>query len=509
MPHARRKGNLASAYNGVLIVTVAAPCSDFRNEPPLTIDEKDPFLNTPKNWNTNTPLPPAHNAKQLRTQQHLSGESYNMIGLDLPQNVLDAIGDKAEEVCGVSYANLVRRHRELCESAQPFKKISDLKAWQQTKSDLQRDEIAYLTAATHVIEALPLKRGKIGNLLRSIMERFTVIKHEKAKHDTLTPLINSSIDGDDPSLLHELSGRSVAGLIEYAYDELLEEYMDGKNTLGNKTLPLFDYVPRSKSNSDKANLTKRARFYYGTRNPNINERHGNLWCPVTKQHWTEDTFKTAHILPATFGARAAAYFFGLQPELGDQEVIHNVRNTIPMASVIEKAFDKYNVTIIPCSAQDFKLIVLDKSAWNTTIALADGRRIQWKDLHNTVLEFKNDHRPRRRFLFSHFMFTLRRRQENSVLGHEIDREKATLQFPDASEAEIIQDVWTSPGGYLRNSVMLGLAQREGFRGMPKEFWERLGDYAIKSAPEQDDGDMDDYVRATADLAAGERMVESD
>lgn len=100
----------------------------------------------------------------------------------------------------------------------------------------------------------------------------------------------------------------------------------------------------------------------------------------------------------------------------------------------------------PNDLSALKIVVLDESLLKTELTSTK----TFRDINNTRLEFKADARPRRKYLYLHYILTLCRRKRFNVEGWEQDFKKATNGF-----------IWGTPGPWLRRNIIKALAFEVG------------------------------------------------
>lgn len=176
----------------------------------------------------------------------------------------------------------------------------------------------------------------------------------------------------------------------------------------------------------------------------------------------KDMVKCAHIIPFCFDSIELSYTFGT-----DDSALRDPRNGLFLNRVIEGGFDNGWIAIIPNGSVDttpteWKLVVLKDSILNDTVYTpgTGGEIIRWRDIDGKQLQFCNNNRPARRYLYFRYVMA----HMNAVKeGHaNIDK-----KLPNGR-------IWASPNkpdGYLRKSVLQVLAQRIGDQPLPFELVE--------------------------------------
>ena len=121
-----------------------------------------------------------------------------------------------------------------------------------------------------------------------------------------------------------------------------------------------------------------------------------------------------------------------------------------MLSSLEKAMDKARIAIVPAdetnpSARDLKVVVFDRAILKPT---GHSTGIPWAKLDGLRLEFKNDNRPRLRYLYFTFLMSMFRRRRFECTGWKSD----LTRFAGGN-------MWASPGNWLRGSSIRTIARR--------------------------------------------------
>ncbi|KAF7187550.1 hypothetical protein HII31_11174 [Pseudocercospora fuligena] len=416
-----------------------------------------------------------------------------MSGLTLPQKVLDAAQALTEARSGILYDELKQRYREnrrtttRVSSSSSFKHSDFFSEWQNERMKIMNDSMKFLETCIEVIQndqSITATRRR--NFTRAVRERREVLRYEKLRHEISFKFANEQIAAEDESsdhLLEFLAAFAGADNLLSAYDELLRQYLDGKQINPGKTLAINDHVPRTKHSQWQTHFRESCREFYDAEDLDRESAAGNLFCVVTGQYWKVEEFKTAHIVPWYLGGRTAAYMFGIPPEHGDRQVIWNKQNSLPMCDKIERLFDNHQVTIAPGSnAGEFIFLVFDLHAGKQELKLRDGSKIKIEDLHGQPLQFRNDNRPRPEYVFWHFLFTLKRRRVAGVMEWEFDQEKIALKFPQKEQKIALQQMFGRKTGLIRKSTLAALAKREGFDTLPGDFKDWMTSYGI-----EDDG----------------------
>lgn len=162
------------------------------------------------------------------------------------------------------------------------------------------------------------------------------------------------------------------------------------------------------------------------------------WCCVTGE-WTRKAFVTAaHIVPYNIGHIQANYLFG-PPTDARRGHLMSPANGLPMEKGIKERFDDAQISIQPVAGtNDFKIVTFDTE--DKRAMAFDGK----------TLQFPNNFRPAKRYLYFAYVCSLLRRQRHEVPRWWKGRHKHGLQ-----------EMWATPGDYLRRSTLSALARRIG------------------------------------------------
>ncbi|MCJ1368314.1 hypothetical protein MMC16_007456 [Acarospora aff. strigata] len=183
---------------------------------------------------------------------------------------------------------------------------------------------------------------------------------------------------------------------------------------------------------------------------------GLLWCPILKRYSASKDCVAAHIVPHSLGYRNAGYVFGDEDE--GYSMIWSLQNGFIMTKQLEKAFDRGTFIIVPIETaidkpQRYKLVLMDERRRNEhviSLGGSEGTAVKWRDLDNAELQFLNDKRPARRYLYYHYITTILRYVHFEKHGWAEKR----LTVPNGT-------LWATPGPYLRRSMLKVLAESIG------------------------------------------------
>jgi hypothetical protein len=163
-----------------------------------------------------------------------------------------------------------------------------------------------------------------------------------------------------------------------------------------------------------------------------------VWCCITKEFLLPNNVVAAHIVPYNIGELQAEYIFG-EPSDKTGPHLMSPANCLIMHRDREAQFDDGMFSIIPIEGtNDLKVVAFDHGI------------PEIKRIHGTVLEFRNDFRPAKRYLYFAFVTALLRRQRHQVDGWW----KSITDNRDVK-------MFATPQEYLRKSTLVTLAKRLG------------------------------------------------
>lgn len=189
---------------------------------------------------------------------------------------------------------------------------------------------------------------------------------------------------------------------------------------------------------------------YDSKDPAVEDM---LWCPISRMYIASQNCTAAHIVPHSIGCSNAGHIFGE----GDDGfgVIWSQRNGIMMANWFKRQFDKGDFVLVPVEPINSEL---EPCEWRFVLMndklhqhrVGSSQSITNNDLDGRLLEWKNDNRPARRFLYYHFVTTLLRYVRYEKPGWAEKR----LSLPTGK-------LWATQGPYLRRSTLKHLASMLG------------------------------------------------
>ncbi|KAK5120536.1 hypothetical protein LTR85_006192 [Meristemomyces frigidus] len=234
----------------------------------------------------------------------------------------------------------------------------------------------------------------------------------------------------------------------------ISNFISGKTGLG-----LGDRAGK-RDDSAQSNLPRELVKLYNAAHPDERRRE-EWWCPVQAKYLDKHAFKAAHIFPVSFGKDNMGALFG-----GDKSgELMTPRNVMLMSTVIESRYDNALLTIVP-DVNDIKDADV-MAAWhklrpkkykvrvmqpdhpdmidfipntNDTFASLDGKPLVWK----------NDIRPRARYLYFHKWTCVRRlARSNGPTKNSIMRQEFGEQY------------WGTMGRYFKRSMIVAAAEDMG------------------------------------------------
>lgn len=185
--------------------------------------------------------------------------------------------------------------------------------------------------------------------------------------------------------------------------------------------------------------------HYAAEDP---DNDGQLWCPILREYNHSRIRTAAHIVQHSIGYSNAGYLFG-EPDNGSG-LIWSFRNGIVMANFLEEQFDRGDFVLVPAEQTDpgtgpteWRFALMNEKVRKYRIGESS---LTYNDLDGRILEWKNDNRPARRFLYYHFVTTILRYTRFEKPGWAEKR----MTLPTGK-------LWATQGPYLRRSTLKHLA----------------------------------------------------
>ncbi|KAK3937417.1 hypothetical protein QBC46DRAFT_416312 [Diplogelasinospora grovesii] len=248
-------------------------------------------------------------------------------------------------------------------------------------------------------------------------------------------------------------------------DLLLDRYRNPPHA----TLQLF----RRRTPEEQDRFRKAVLASYGAYDK---KKGGMAWCCVSGAWCTPSDVVAAHIVPYNVSELHAEHLFGQR----DGGHLMRPENGIPMRKVFKEHFDNAEIGFVPVSkdSNDYKIVVLVNTG---DIALPEVESIQ-----GNSLQFPNDFRPTRRYMYFSFIMSLLRLRRHRVSGWN----KAFREYG-------MKEMWVTPGPWVRQSTLLTLAHRVGH--MSPEETSLFLDSDGESRPEVDES-LEELVSDVSQLA---------
>ncbi|KAK5445268.1 hypothetical protein LTS15_010049 [Exophiala xenobiotica] len=175
-----------------------------------------------------------------------------------------------------------------------------------------------------------------------------------------------------------------------------------------------------------------------------------VWCSLIGEYFDAPKVKAAHLVPKCLKEEELITLFGSD----EKEAIKSPRNGLPLYTTVEQALDEGDIVIVPIPTDDgptrWKCLLVNENKRKLTCYLRSSGKSKpdkhlWADYDGKELQFLNDNRPARRFLYFRFIITFL----NS-------RNFGNFDFSNSVEAQ--RNFWASPGQYLRKSTLIVLAR---------------------------------------------------
>ncbi|KAH7044677.1 hypothetical protein B0J12DRAFT_604059 [Macrophomina phaseolina] len=212
-----------------------------------------------------------------------------------------------------------------------------------------------------------------------------------------------------------------------------------------------------------------------------------VWDPIIKG-WLEAKYvRAAHILPYSMTDQTARCILG---EDEGTNVIFDIRNCLPLWEPLESAFDKGVFVLVPADEEkkagdptNYKLVLLEESMRTRHVGFPS--TITWDQLDGTVLQFRNNCRPRQRYVYLSFVSRI------------IAARKMKYSNYSRTRLERTGTAWVSPGKWIRKSLIREVARI-------------VGDHAVPDILEQGtfDDESESPTRAKVVKAAEEWVTET-
>lgn len=224
--------------------------------------------------------------------------------------------------------------------------------------------------------------------------------------------------------------------------------------------------------------------------------HDSLWCPIRKDWCSAVSTKAVHFFPSMHGQEVMDAIFG--PTASKE--LFSPLNGIIVSAGINYLFNKGFMVIVPrisdnpsaaevslwnqSNPKEYKIRILgrDSITYNQTIAPYSPRK--WKDLDGTNVEFRNDFRPRARYVYFHYCVQMLR------YAWREQRHGQSLK------KQLEKSYWGTPGRYLPRNMLMALVEEMGH-----EYEKLLEGATDDEAPDMDEDSEILLATATAQIKA--------
>jgi hypothetical protein len=170
-----------------------------------------------------------------------------------------------------------------------------------------------------------------------------------------------------------------------------------------------------------------------------------IWCPIYRDWQPFKKIKAAHLVPFKIGYQTMGDLFG--EEGRGHELMWSMGNGIMMHQDFEEAYDEHTFCLLPIEKpgqpDGWKLVLIDEEKRYQKV---NGLQV-WDFYDGRELEFRNDQRPSRRFLYFHYFLCIYRAMQERKKGWQKSRDKS-----------VTRTLWATPGPYLRVSMLRKLAE---------------------------------------------------
>ena len=241
---------------------------------------------------------------------------------------------------------------------------------------------------------------------------------------------------------------------DVAVDQLMDNMIRTYNiTPANPTSYPEHHKPKNKRDGHQSQFRRALIEFYNAEHPGnatVNDPDDcSYWCPISHKYFRSEYITAAHIVPFAIGETNCNYLFP-DDDMSPTGHLMHPGNGLLMLSSLEKAMDKARIAIVPAdemnpSARDLKVVVFDRTIIKSP---EDGSGIPWAKLDGLRLEFKNDSRPRLRYLYFTFLMSMFRRRRFECTGWKSD----LARYASGK-------MWASPGNWVRGSSIRAIARR--------------------------------------------------
>ncbi|KAJ5578387.1 uncharacterized protein N7459_007351 [Penicillium hispanicum] len=304
------------------------------------------------------------------------------------------------------------------------------------------------------------------NRMRSTVSTLSILKRQRI-------LLVEDLEDAVESKRQRLRRPSDDGLLERAYrDTIIPRVMNASAKQRAKPF-------------DQSRFRKEVNQYYGIKE---HCEHNTSWCQVLGLMIPKSNVKAAHLVPKSFTADEVAHLFGV-----GEVVLSDPRNALSLYSTVEVLLDKGVIAVVPIPGKmtaptTWRCVVLDESKGKDMVYNhGNGIYTRVEDLDGRVLQFLNDNRPRRRYLYFRFIISYLQAKK--------------LQLADVTEKVEAKRFWPSEGAYLHKSTLKTLARCVSGSELPDDLTENTFEDSTNPARDSQAGmiiaaDLQDDQHAT-------------
>ncbi|KAF7927583.1 uncharacterized protein EAE98_005965 [Botrytis deweyae] len=274
--------------------------------------------------------------------------------------------------------------------------------------------------------------------------------------------------------------------VEAIQDALLRRKQDPKSTKAEEEtrlkkahqahtdLMLQLYVKEKKRSSTQQTEFRNGLIdFYGVKRQGLDEEE--IWCVVSHSWGKSNQRIAAHIMPARLQDTQMKHIFG--NEASDE--LFSVRNGLMLERQIESCFDNFQLAIVPClgDQNSWELRVLDKHLLKVVHTFTN---TLFEKLHGQKLKFLNENRPRKRYLYYHWLVCI------SIAG------RMKMNMPRIKdEKERFTQCWGTPGRYLREEMIAALIGYVGHKVPTKKRLRQIKNGEIYEEDEDEEEEDED------------------
>jgi hypothetical protein len=189
---------------------------------------------------------------------------------------------------------------------------------------------------------------------------------------------------------------------------------------------------------------------YGLKAPETMECHDDVyWDVVAGQYLPRDNMVCAHIVPRSIANQVVNFVCGP----GTADDLDTYTNALCLPKAVEKAMDNGEVIIVPVDPTE---VPVKRFVLRLALSGAGDAKAYWtsptsyvrvKDLDGRELVWPNDLRPKLRFLYFRWIYSM-------TINHLY---KKHLVVPNFDELKT-KEAWMTVGPWLRKSVLLEMAK---------------------------------------------------